>query len=158
MNTRDLSLNVRYVQKKFDTQNGKYKCERNHEEKQYICDKCDKVFVYECHLRQHNRVHTKKGLYPCLNCNRKFTTYNSMRQHEDTHQSKGHFNCNFCDHKTNSKYLLDQHVKGKHGRGIKAPCGYRLNWHSQIKGHMKKCMQVATNISKFIYRLFFNYV
>ena len=134
-----LKFKCRICTKKFDTQNGKYKCERNHEEKQYICDKCNKGFIYECHLRQHNRVHTKKGLYPCLNCHRKFTTYNSMRQHEDTHWSKGHFNCNFCDHKTNSKYLLDQHVKGKHGRGIKAPCGYRLNWHSQIKGHMKKC-------------------
>ena len=124
---------------KFDTRNGKYKCEKNHEEKCYTYDKCSKGFMYECHLRQHYMVHTKKGLIKCLNCNRKFTTYNSMKQHEETHQNKGQFKCNTCEHKTSSKYLLDQHVQGKHGKGIKTPCGYHLNWHSQIKGHMKKC-------------------
>ena len=101
--------------KNFKTDNGHYKCKSRHQEKCFHCCKFDNSFSFKSDLKQHAVVHKKSQQIKCLKCSRTFTTVNSMRQHLAMHDNKDKFPCEMCNFKTNSPYLLDQHVRGKHG-------------------------------------------
>ena len=119
--------------------NSWYKHERTHQKNRVFCDVCNKGFQYDSSLRQHLRVHMRKGLFKCDKCTKQFTTKSVMKQHAKTHIDKGIFKCELCIFRSDTAYNLKQHMRGKHGRGWKSVCGHRFSWKSSISVHKKKC-------------------
>ena len=91
--------------------------ENTHTKNRVFCDVYNKGFQYDSSLRQHLRVHTRKGLFKCDKCTKQFTTKSVMKQHAKTHIHKGKFKCELCIFRSDTAYNLKQHMRGKHGRG-----------------------------------------
>ncbi|KAM3959821.1 uncharacterized protein ACR2FA_006104 [Aphomia sociella] len=114
--------------------------------KQYVCDKCGKVFKrpttfklhslthtnelkYKCMfcpykglhqalLKIHVRTHTGDYNYKCTKCPAKFTTKSNMNKHLQRHRGPIDFKCDKCKRGFYSKLELERHDKVDH-LGIK---------------------------------------
>ena len=89
--------------------------------KEYVCDKCDKVFEKHAELRNHKPVHEPKKEYPCVfkSCNRSYDHPNQLREHQYRHKRLlNSIPCEKCDKLCKDKTELEDHIKRMH---IKKP-------------------------------------
>ena len=103
-----------------------------------ICKTWHKGFMYQSHLKAHQRVYIKKGLIPCTGYDRKFTSNTAMRAHSITHQNIK-FKCSTCSKEFDSPAYLKQHEHGMHGEGFLALCGLAYVWLKQKVSHEQDC-------------------
>ena len=71
-----------------------------------------------------------------------------MLVHAQKHHNADKFHCNQCDHTTNSKYNLEQHQRGAHGKGWQALCGKTFSWSTRKVRHQKTCADCAKEQKK----------
>ena len=72
-----------YCGHNFKSSNGRYKHIMIHIGNKYKCATCGDVFRYPHECRDHEKIHTKLGLFPCKeeNCGKSFTTKKALSQH-----------------------------------------------------------------------------
>lgn len=117
---------------------------RNHRDKEFVCEFCEKTFTFNDSLVDHiNDKHTheilyscnsvgcdfstycrstfyghnrihKEKQYQCFECSEKFTNPFNLQRHVNTHKKLCPFKCDKCDYATNFDYDLSQHVLAKH--------------------------------------------
>ena len=121
----------RYCTLEYITYNAQFKHEQGHDEKPYLCTICNKTFMYKKHLEEHERVHSRKNLFPCPSrgCKRSYTTKAALNAHTIVHEDK-QFKCDTCSKTFNTKPNIQQRIQGKHGEGWgpfvgKSSCGQK---------------------------------
>ena len=138
----DEKLACFHCDKKFELPTSLYKHERSHYNLKYGCSECEKRFQFPYQAKSHMKIHSKKSLFPCLHCTRQFTTNANMLVHAKTHNEVfkcTQENCPTPDKIFNSKGNLDQHIRGQHGPGWQALCGFSCKWKSKYNRHLEHC-------------------
>ena len=82
----EFKYSCRYCPKKFESASWKYQHQARHKGLKFKCpvDTCGKLFQFGYQYRDHQRKHTRKGLYLCStrNCGKVFTTKRARTFHE----------------------------------------------------------------------------
>ena len=140
----DYRYSCKVCGKQYENYNAKYKHEQTHFKERFVCQYCDKGFIYLYMLKEHVKTHTGKGLIPCTwpKCTKTFVSTKNMYQHLLSHKGEEH-TCVDCNKIFNNKYLYKQHRIGKHGDGyFTAKCGEQFKWPEQRREHQKDCKLV----------------
>ena len=135
-----------------------------HDKTVFVCDTCDKIFVWRENLkphqithtgekpfkcrfcdqrfsqnggkRRHERLHTNERTFAC-DCGRTFNTDYQLKSHEKVHQRK-FYECTLCDRKFWYDYALDTHIRVHHNNEKKRKCpkcDMSFKYNSQLKLH-----------------------
>lgn len=139
-----------YCNKEFKTANGHYKHEKSHGLFLHKCpyQTCNKSFQFPSGLKTHIKVHTGRNLYKCLHCDKQYTTNRAMKAHAQKHNAEW-LPCPQCPISFKTQQELNQHKKGRHGRGFITPCGVYKSWPREVSTHKKKCKNCqAANLKK----------
>ncbi|XP_075237670.1 uncharacterized protein LOC142333931 isoform X2 [Lycorma delicatula] len=87
------------------------------EEKNYICNFCQKCFNQSSTLKSHLNIHTNEKSYICNICQKSFNQKNNLKRHINIHTKEKNFVCNFCQkvfyQLSNLKIHLNIHTKEK---------------------------------------------
>ena len=75
------------------------------------CDYCDARFVSKCHLKVHERTHTKEKPYQCTECDKAFAVKSNLRVHMHIHSGERRFACENCGQTFNQGGNRNQHYK-----------------------------------------------
>lgn len=127
-------------------------------DREYKCDKCDRVFNRPSLLRHHLQLHRGVKL-ECRLCNKQFSHKRGLRKHMNSmgHEhtlltnslEKDHaydmkqnfaFTCEYCGLKLPTRHLLSKHSKLAHKVGItwQCPhCDYTTKRNHTLKRHME---------------------
>ncbi|KYB27486.1 zinc finger protein OZF-like [Tribolium castaneum] len=119
------------------------------EDKKFFCKSCDKQFMYEYLLRQHEYKHTDEKPFPCSVCNRGCLTAESLRRHmriHDRNYVKKKHSCEICHKEFPYPSFLAEHMKNHTGEKphLCSTCGkgFRqsgaLHYHQRIHTGDKK--------------------
>ncbi|XP_072019375.1 uncharacterized protein [Amphiura filiformis] len=65
-------------------------------ETQKTCRFCAKSFSTSSYAKQHEKLHTKEGLFKCQFCEKGFTSASSLKTHESIHTKEKSFICSCC--------------------------------------------------------------
>ena len=142
-------FHCRYCGENFKTFSGRYKHLMIHLGYKYKCKTCGDVFRYPYERRDHEKKHTKLGLFPCKeeNCNKSFTTTKALGQHSQVHMDEK-FTCNACDKEFNTKGYLQQHFQ-VHDKNFVARCGRKCKNPTDRQKHQKECAKCLAKKKKF---------
>lgn len=91
---------------------------KNHvpeEEKNLVCEFCDKRFAIKQRLQSHMVMHTGVSAYTCTQCPKVFRNSSELNVHvAAVHEKTKIFACTFCDKKYGYPKTLRLHIKAKH--------------------------------------------
>jgi len=82
----------------------------NKQEKNWVCDVCDKKFIIKEYLTKHKFLHSDKKPYQCGICKSSFADSSAFRRHERTHKSNV-FSCFVCDIQCKNPVSFKRHIK-----------------------------------------------
>ena len=86
-----------------------------HDLKQFVCEKCQKGFVYITSLKTHQlKAQCDQNEYKCDQCNKKFKNIKNLRSHVISAHIKPKFQCGECLKIFPSKKTVDAHMKHNH--------------------------------------------
>ena len=137
--------------KEFQTRNGLYKQEVMHSGLKYFCGICERGFVWQCELDDHERRHTDKRSerIKCKkpNCKKDYSSKRALQRHlRDDHGKSSEITCNFkddqgmlCGKKSKSLTLHKQHYTHEHEGGFLTLCGDRVPWPNNRQKHHREC-------------------
>ena len=127
--------------------------EVKNQEKQYLCQYCDKVFGHQSNRIKHVRAVHLGVKYKCQLCDRKFTQLSVLRAHlQEDHQGNKspesssatqdsrllqkkrvkcayRYQCNKCEKNYSNFHSLNWHVKIQH-EGLKLKCQFCVSYFS----------------------------
>ena len=115
----------------------------------YKCATCGDVFRYPHERCDHEKIHTKLGLFPCKqeNCDKSFTTKKALSQHQQVHTDEK-FTCDACEKQFNTKGYLQQHFR-VHDKNFVARCGKKCKNPTEWQRHQKDCVKCLAKKKKF---------
>lgn len=94
-------------------------------DKDYVCDICNKKFNRQSNLRDHMMTHSFEKSYSCSTCLKKFSNSSNLRKHQQLHENIKKFKCldGTCDKKFSQKIHLEKHMMRIHGcdKSVKEP-------------------------------------
>ena len=70
-----------------------------------------------------------------------------MKSHAKKHNSTW-IKCDYCFESFDTKYNKQQHERGAHGSGWKAPCGHQCQWPGKLQAHKKNCVKCKNILGK----------
>ena len=85
--------------------------------KEYICEKCEKSFIFKSSLFDHEKYLCKHLGHDrvCSFCNKKFANEGRLKRHiESVHEKKKLFLCTICDHSFAENWILKNHIASVH--------------------------------------------
>ncbi|KAJ3633719.1 hypothetical protein MTP99_010650 [Tenebrio molitor] len=88
------------------------------EDKKFICKSCNKQFMYEYQLKQHEYKHTDEKPYPCKFCSKGCLTAESLKRHMKIHDKnyvKKKHSCQICFQEFAYPSFLAEHMKNHTG-------------------------------------------
>ena len=94
---------------------------------------CDKIFLSERSLKNHNKSHRDDKALRCTFCNHKAKLRVDLTRHMKLHNEHRQFHCTFCDFQAKLKHHLTKHTK-VHNADKQFHCQL-CNYQS--KSHMK---------------------
>ena len=65
----------------------------------FNCSNCNKNFMQDSDLKQHETFHTCEKPFNCSHCDKKSAHKSNLKQHETAHTWEEPFNCSYCDKK-----------------------------------------------------------
>ena len=111
-------------------------------EPRWVCDSCGKMFDYESHLLQHQRVHDNEARLYCqtTSCKKSFKNVGDYNRHLKTHEAGGWYTCKLCPYKNKDKRNRDSHMrvhtkKGEKERYECLHCHKQIRFSTQLKRH-----------------------
>ena len=142
-------FHCRYCGENFKTFSGRYKHLMIHIGYKYKCKTCGDVFRYPYERRDHEKKHTKLGLFPCKedNCNKSFTTTKALDQHRQVHTDEK-FTCDACQKEFNTKGYLQQHFR-VHDKNFVSRCGRKCKNPTDRQKHQKDCTKCLAKKKRF---------
>ncbi|XP_068193538.1 zinc finger protein ZFP2-like [Antennarius striatus] len=111
---------------------------RYHDETLF-CEICGQSFSDNCHLQQHERIHTGKEEFTCQECGKTFRRRDYLIVHVRTHSGEKPYQCDVCNKAfTQSQHLL--YHKRAHTGEKPYPCSLcdkHFSTTSKVKIHMR---------------------
>ena len=104
--------------------------ERNHEGKDYLCDKCKKIFKWKTKLMSHN--HHRHNI--CKFCKVSFDNKQTFQQHVNSVHKEKMIQCDICDFTAMHNYVMINHNWDKHFRCHL--CHIQFQLKLELKDHM----------------------
>ena len=114
----------------------------SHENKQYRCHVCSKMFDDLNQLNLHSYVHLtdeqtrEKQFFQCSKCKNKYTSMEALDHHLDT--ASHSFSCDICDKEFAAERFLRKHLAVTHSEGLYEckVCNKKMKNESYLKSHM----------------------
>ncbi|RZC32694.1 hypothetical protein BDFB_004146 [Asbolus verrucosus] len=128
---QDLSMDVSTSPKSEQT--------KVHDNKQWECDVCSKMFTTKYFLKKHKRLHTGEMPYFCAQCNKSFTFQQSYHKHMLYHSSEKPYVCNECGRAFKELSTLQNHARihsGERPFGCES-CGKRFRQRVSYLVHQR---------------------
>ena len=147
-NHKKFRFKCSYCGRKYQTFIGCYKHEKLHRHgKPYTCRYCDKSFLFEGELGEHECKHTRKNLWKCElpDCDKAYPSKRAMKAHVKSHYEEDVVcdkileNGKECVQVCINSVHLRQHQRGMHGEGWLSPCAKRFNWPGTMYKHQREC-------------------
>lgn len=105
----------------------------------FVCDICDKEFLSEQELSEHNSIHFNTNTeLKCEHCGKIFNKLKNLCEHSRSHNKREHI-CEVCNKAFLTIKHLNNHMDG-HLEGEKYSCkicGAKFKRKSQIKNHVE---------------------
>ncbi|CAD7006640.1 unnamed protein product [Ceratitis capitata] len=89
---------------------------RQHGEKRFQCQFCEKSFHQKIHQLNHERTHTKEQPFCCEICGKSYRQQTACREHMLTHQDPTPFKCSICQKGFTQRSSLRMHLRGHSGK------------------------------------------
>ncbi|KAM0732197.1 Zinc finger protein 846 [Formica fusca] len=107
-------------------------------EKQYLCDICNKNFISMTGLRLHLKSHYGIKPYTCQYCDKSFAIPSYKKRHEKIHTGDKHFVCHICSNAFASPNGLKYHLKTHTGEANYHcdTCGKSFIRYKYLKDHI----------------------
>ena len=124
-------------------QNLKLHDKSKHNDSQYVCNICEKLFPVLDYLRRHKELmHVKAESFKCGQCNFKTKTNQRLKNHMNAVHDKIKYQCNLCSYKTGWYSHMGRHVKMNHeNKTLRyyscSQCEYRGNAEERLRYHKK---------------------
>ena len=83
---------------------------------EYVCDKCDRVFLHKEQMVNHMLVHQEDKPFECLECGKKFAKAVFLRDHRKRHFEKGDYECPLCLKRFHTPSKLREHHRVHTGK------------------------------------------
>lgn len=90
--------------------------------KEYVCTQCGKAFGSPHNLEVHNIVHTGYKPYICRMCGKAFARKAEIRDHERTHTGEKPYQCEFCGTTFSQRSNLQSHKRATHYNDKRYKC------------------------------------
>lgn len=108
----------------------------------FACSVCNKSFLTEKRLKDHEKTHEKThetGLLTCQKCAKPFPDGASLAEHEKTHAGVKPFACSECDKRFLKKHDLEEHERMHTGEKpiVCDICGRAFARKSSLRIHKK---------------------
>ena len=84
------------------------------DQKEKVCNVCDKKFLKPSQLVRHMRVHTGERPFACLMCRKSFNQKNSLQIHMKKHTGERPHVCPYCQYAFTQKGNLKTHIQRNH--------------------------------------------
>ncbi|XP_018804102.1 PREDICTED: zinc finger protein 2 homolog [Bactrocera latifrons] len=113
---------------------------RQHGEKRFQCQFCEKSFHQKIHQINHERTHTKEQPFCCDVCGKRYRQQTACREHMLTHTDPTPFKCSICQKGFTQRSSLRLHLRG-HSNHNKKPifncdlCGQSFTKESHFEWH-----------------------
>ena len=123
---------------KFFLTPGSYKLHTyTHQDSQFKCDTCKRIFAFKSQLDQHMCSHTTTRPFHCqeTGCDKSFSHEHDLKKHVKSHSGEEHY-CTRCDYSNPEECLLNQHMN-KHLK-IEKMCKKGFIYSNQLKCHYDK--------------------
>lgn len=107
-------------------------------EKNHICQECNKGFFSLAQWKIHMYSHNKQYPHACADCGNKFSQKSHLREHMKLHLGIKDVKCPHCQYTTSSRNSLNTHLKGVHNddkRYMCNECGLRFLYPSSLRKH-----------------------
>ena len=97
-------------------------------DKRFECTECQRKYLTELQLKEHQKIHLKEEVFQCLVCNRRFDNKLNLQKHESSvHSTDGVIlKCKVCPFETRSEGVFKCHISRKHTdlSELTVKCGY----------------------------------
>ncbi len=97
----------------------------------FACKFCSKTFQFQCHLRNHEMVHTNTKAHKCPHCSKSFRMKGQLDTHINIHTKQTIYSCGECGANFYKATALHHHLRSKHQE-------WRFKCRFCQKGHVTK--------------------
>ncbi|XP_054735439.1 zinc finger protein ZFP2-like isoform X1 [Anastrepha obliqua] len=113
---------------------------RQHGEKRFQCQFCEKSFHQKIHQINHERTHTKEQPFRCDVCGKCYRQQTACREHMLTHKDPTPFKCSICQKGFTQRSSLRMHLRGHSNHSMKPLfncdlCGQTFTKETQFEWH-----------------------
>ncbi|XP_036337992.1 zinc finger protein 2 homolog isoform X1 [Rhagoletis pomonella] len=114
---------------------------RQHGEKRFQCQFCEKSFHQKIHQINHERTHTKEQPFRCDVCGKCYRQQTACREHMLTHKDPTPFKCSVCQKGFTQRSSLRMHLRGHSQHSKKKSrfncdlCGQTFSKEAQYEWH-----------------------
>ncbi|CAF4892170.1 unnamed protein product [Pieris macdunnoughi] len=105
------------------------------------CQWCGKRFYTSARLSEHSVVHTRERKFACDICGMKLVSKMAVVYHRRRHTGEKPYECEDCGERFLSSSRRSDHVKRKHGKGLKLECSFcktAFVRNHDLQKHIKK--------------------
>ncbi|KAG8234976.1 hypothetical protein J437_LFUL013333, partial [Ladona fulva] len=142
--------NKRLLEKEEESEISDSEAPAQSERKYYICNVCNKSFLWKCHLGRHVRVHYNERPYKCSECDKTFKQASVKIRHVLGHlkerknyrsQKKGSikkpYSCEICKKEFSNQNSLHNHSNLHKNKYSCSFCGKSLSSNSALNDHLR---------------------